>query len=62
MGNETSRRRIWFWGPDEKTNQIWEFSRELIAKHGLNLDIIYQDSKFSNLDQYKTIYYWDDNN
>ena len=54
--------RIWFWGPDEKTNQIWEFSRELIAKHGLNLDIIYQDSKFSNLDQYKTIYYWDDNN
>ena len=54
--------RIWFWGPDEKTNQIWEFSRELIAKHGLNLDIIYQDSKFSNLDQYRMIYYWDDNN
>ena len=27
--------RIWFWGPDEKTQKIWEFSRELILQHGL---------------------------
>ena len=54
--------RIWFWGPDEKTQQIWEFSRELILQYGLNMDIIYQDSQYSNLDQYETIYYWDNNN
>ena len=54
--------RIWFWGPDEKTLQIWEFSRELILQHGLNMDIIYQDSQYSDLDQYGTIYYWDNIN
>ena len=54
--------RIWFWGPDEKTLQIWEFSRELILQHGLNMDIIYQDSQYSDLDQYGTIYYWDNSN
>jgi hypothetical protein len=41
--------KIWgFWGPDEKSSQIWELSQKLLAQYGFSLDIIYDDPAFSN--------------
>jgi hypothetical protein len=41
--------RIWGWfGPDEKSAQIWELSRYLLSKYSLTLDIVYEDPVFPN--------------
>ncbi len=51
--------RIWgWWGPDEKSQQIWELSRFLLKKYGLRLDIIYDDAEFPINNKYKNVYYW----
>lgn len=47
--------RIWYWGPDEKSPQIWELSRKLLSQHGLKLDIVYDD-EFEITDQYTQIF------
>ena len=50
---------IWgFWGPDEKSPQIWEISRKLLAQYGLSLDIVYDDPAFPAAGKYSQIYYW----
>ena len=50
---------IWgLWGPDEKSPQIWEFSRNLLAQYGLGLDIVYDDPAFPVAGKYPQIYYW----
>lgn len=51
--------KIWgYWGPDEKTQQIWDLTQQLLAKYGYNLDIVYEDSTFSIEEQYQELYYW----
>jgi len=51
--------RIWGWfGPDEKSPQIWELSRHLLSEYGYTLDIIFEDPAFPINTQYKDIYYW----
>jgi hypothetical protein len=51
--------RIWgWWGPDEKSDQIWALSRQLLKKYGTKLDIIYDDPEFPLQDKYPQIYYW----
>ena len=52
--------KIWFWGPDEKSPQIWDLSRQLLLQYGHRLDIIYEDPEFPVTNQYKEIYHWDD--
>jgi hypothetical protein len=50
---------IWgFWGPDEKSPQIWENSRKLLEQYGIRLDIIYDDPAFPVTDKYPLTYYW----
>jgi hypothetical protein len=50
---------IWgFWGADEKSPQIWENSRKLLAQYGTRLDIVYDDPAFPVTDKYPVIYYW----
>jgi hypothetical protein len=50
---------IWgFWGPDEKSPQIWEISRKLLDQYGLSLDIVYDDPAFPAAGKYSQIYYW----
>jgi len=50
---------IWgFWGPDEKSSQIWENSQKLLEQYGMRLDIVYDDSAFPVADRYRLIYYW----
>ncbi len=51
--------RIWgWWGPDEKSPQIWALSRELLSRYGLQLDIVYDDPAFPVEGKYQQIYYW----
>jgi hypothetical protein len=50
---------IWgFWGPDEKSPQIWIISRKLLAYYGTRLDIVYDDPAFPVTGKYPRIYYW----
>lgn len=51
--------KIWgYWGPDEKSTQIWNISRSLLSEYGLRLDIIYEDLAFPLSGKYSTVYYW----
>ncbi len=50
--------RIWFWGPDDNAAQVWEISRKLLLQHGLQLDIVYDDSAFPAAGKYSRVYYW----
>ena len=51
--------RIWgWWGPDEKSPQIWQISRELLSKYDVRLDIVYDDAAFPVEGKYEKVYYW----
>ncbi len=51
--------RIWgYWGPDDKSDPVWNISRSLLSKYGLRLDIVYEDSEFPVADKYSQVYYW----
>jgi hypothetical protein len=51
--------KIWgYWGPDEKSQQIWDLSQKLLSEYGFNLDIVYDDSTFSVEELYQDVYYW----
>jgi hypothetical protein len=51
--------KIWgYWGPDEKSQQIWELCQNLLDQYGLALDIVYDDPDFPIADIYQEIYYW----
>jgi hypothetical protein len=50
---------IWgLWNPDEKAQQIWELLQKTLAKHGLHLDIVYDDPTYPATGKYQQIYYW----
>ncbi len=50
---------IWgIWGPDEKSTQIWNITRTLLAQEFPNIDLMYDDDSFSFKDKYSKIYYW----
>lgn len=50
--------RIWYWGPDKNSFQIWEISRRLLLQYGTRLDIVYDDPAFPGAGKYPRIYYW----
>jgi hypothetical protein len=51
--------KIWgLWGPDEKSQQIWELSRNLLDQYGLGLNIVYVDPEFPVAEKYPQVYYW----
>jgi hypothetical protein len=51
--------KIWgLWGPDEKSQRIWELSRNLLDQYGLGLDIVYDDPEFPVAERYPQVYYW----
>ena len=50
---------IWgLWGPDDKSNQIWNITQALLKRYSFNLDIVYDDNRFPFEDKYSRIYYW----
>jgi hypothetical protein len=42
----SSQDRIWYWDADEHSQLIWDYSRQLLAKYGLHLDIVYNDNRY----------------
>ena len=51
--------KIWgLWGPDEKSEQIWQVSRSLIEEYGTSLDMVYEDPQFGVEGKYSKIFYW----
>lgn len=51
--------KIWgIWPPDDLSPQIWDNMNGLIKRHGLELDIIYDDPRFSFEEKYSKIYFW----
>jgi hypothetical protein len=51
--------KIWgLWDPDEKSPQVWEQLQSTFSKHGLRLDIVYDDPAYPVTSKYKQIYYW----
>jgi hypothetical protein len=51
--------KIWgLWPADEKAPSIWENMNKLITKYGLELDIIYDDSRFNYKEKYSKVYFW----
>jgi hypothetical protein len=51
--------RIWgFWGPDQKSAQVWDVTSKLLSQYDLRLDIVYDDPVFPITDKYSQIYYW----
>jgi hypothetical protein len=51
--------KIWgIWDADKNSTKIWENLIDLEKKHGLELDIIYDDPRFDIKNSYQIIYYW----
>ena len=50
--------KIWYWGPDDLSPQIWRASSQLLFKYGLRLDIVYIDPQFPIQGNYSRVYYW----
>ncbi len=58
-GMRDSEDKIWgLWPADGKASLIWENMNKLIAKHGLELDIIYDDPTFNFEEKYSEVYFW----
>jgi hypothetical protein len=58
-GMRNPEDHIWgFWGPDDKSTQVWTISRTLLDRYGLRLDIVYDDPNFPFEEQYSKVYYW----
>ena len=58
-GMRSTDDRIWgVWGPDDKSQIIWDISRKLLARYDLGLDIVYEDEQFPVTGRYSQIYYW----
>jgi hypothetical protein len=53
---------IWFpeWGSDSLSPLIWENMNKFIERHGLKLDIIYDDPSFGFEEKYSNIHFWND--
>jgi hypothetical protein len=50
---------IWgLWPADGKAPLIWENMNKLIQKYGLELDIVYDDARFSIGEKYSKVYLW----
>jgi hypothetical protein len=58
-GMRHAEDNIWgFWGPDDKSTQVWTISPTLLDQYCLHLDIVYDDSNFQVEDQFSKVYYW----
>jgi hypothetical protein len=58
-GMRNANDRIWgWWGPDDKSPQIWNISRQLLTEYITRLDIVYDDPAFPAQSVYEKVYYW----
>jgi hypothetical protein len=58
-GMRAPEDKIWgWWEADATSQQIWLTLFELFEKHGVLLDIVYEDPVFPVKDEYEWIYFW----
>jgi hypothetical protein len=58
LGLRRADDRIWgYWGPDDKTAQVWDTSQKLLAQYGVRLDIVYDNPAFPVVGKYEHIYF-----
>jgi hypothetical protein len=57
-GMRSSTDKIWYWGPDELSPQIWNATRQLLATYGPRLDIVYDDPQYPLEGNYSRVYFW----
>jgi hypothetical protein len=51
--------RVWgYWSADELSFQVWNVTQVLVARYGLNLDIVYDDPTFPFAGRYTQVYLW----
>ncbi len=56
-GGRWMEDHIWgIFAPDNQTRQIWNTMQSALQEHGLQTDIVYADSRFPLIHQYKNIY------
>jgi hypothetical protein len=48
--------KIWYWGADEETTQIWSHTRKLVLQYGLKLDITYEEPMYPITNQYALVF------
>ena len=59
FGMRSATDKIWgFWGPDDKSELIWNNTQTLLSKYKSDLDIIYEDPMFPIQGNYSNVYYW----
>lgn len=59
FGLRNAQDTIWgFWGPDEKSFQIWDSSQKMQAEYGYSFDIIYDDPNYPLKNKYDEIFFW----
>jgi hypothetical protein len=52
------------WGvfkTDDKTQQLWDLMQTTLKNHGLETDIVYEDTEFPLIAEYQYIYHWTQN-
>jgi len=58
-GLRNSQDNIWgYWGPNAEAQQTWMLLQDALNKHGLRLDIVYDDDAYPATGNYSQIYYW----
>jgi hypothetical protein len=60
-GMRNQHDKIWgVWPSDNLSPILWDKMNKLIEKHGLELDIIYDNAQFNYEKKYRLIYHWDE--
>ena len=59
-GMRSVNDKIWYWGSDDLSPQIWNATRQLLSDFGLRLDIVYGDSVYPLEGNYSKVYYWNE--
>jgi hypothetical protein len=58
-GMRNPQDSIWgIWQPDDISQQIWEQLQNRLDKHGLKLDIVFEDLNYSITGKYNNTYHW----
>jgi hypothetical protein len=61
FGLRDSADRIWgYWSADENSPIVWNITQVLVAKYGLNIDIIYDDPTIPVANNYGLIFLWNE--
>ena len=57
-GMRSATDKIWYWSSDELSAQLWNTTRQLFAKYGLGLDIVYDDQTYPIQGNYSRVFFW----